>query len=261
MARRIAPERCFYVASQLNQLHTWGLSADELQSYVTHLTVLLPEIAGLTDERLRTVLGNYHADHELVRALSDREHPRHVEQWLLWSRQIVRIIASRLRENSSFDVATISYEDLAQEVMSDVWTALPSFRYESRLQTWLFTVIGNRIARSFRAANTQKRRPPLGARSLDVEAGDEPADHPLDTSIEEVAMASSLEALMRRVLAEHPDTRLQVVFHLWLHEDQPLRVIGSRLNLSIPRVHALLNHALAILRSEQRVRTWDYHGD
>jgi RNA polymerase sigma factor (sigma-70 family) len=258
---RTATERCFLVAATLNQSHQWGLSSDELRRYAEQLTAICLDIAPCSEERLRTVICNFHADHALVAALRDCEHPQHAEQWNTWSRQVVRLIASRLRHDGFVDIATISYEDLAQEVLSDIWLALPGFRYESRLQTWIFTVIGNRIARSFRTANTRKRRPPVGARSLDAQGDDEQLDYPSDDSIEEVAMAASLQALLSGVLAEHPDTRLQVVFHLWLNEDQPLRVIGNRLNLSIPRVHALLNHALTILRSEQRVRAWEHHGD
>lgn len=261
MAGCTAPERCFLVVEMLNRSNQWGLNADELRRYVDQLTGICPDIAQCSEERLRTVISNYHADHSLVQALRDCKHPQHAEQWNIWSRLVVRLIASRLHHDDYVDIATISYEDLAQEVMSDIWLALPGFRYESRLQTWVFTVIGNRIARSFRSANTRKRRPPVGACSLDLPGDEEYPDHPLDESIEDMAMAASLEALLKRVLCEHPDTRLQVVFHLWHHEDQPLRVIGDRLNLSIPRVHALLNHALTILRSEQRVRAWEHYGD
>ena len=261
MARSIAFERCSNVVGQLNELNHWGLSAEELQGYSEHLTSIGLDITHVPEERLQALISNYHADHRLVAALSDRDDPLHLEHWEAWSKHVVRFVASRLRADGVADVATISYEDLGQEIMSDLWKALPSFRYESRLQTWVFTVAANRIARSFRAANTQKRRPALDIHSLERVAFLEATDHPLDMSIEDVAMAQSFEALLRSILAEHPDARLLAIFHLWLHEDQPLRVIGDHLNLSVPRVHALLNHALTILRSEQRITNWAYQVD
>jgi RNA polymerase sigma factor (sigma-70 family) len=249
-----AIERCLHVAEQLNQAQSWGLTADELLRYAKQLTIDLADISHLSEDRIRTVINNYHADHSCVQALRDREHPQHEDQWNRWSYHIVRTLAVRLRRDT-VDIATMSIEDLAQEAMSDLWLALPSFRYESRFQTWVFTVIANRIARAYRSANTQKRRASL--RSTSLQTDDEMVQLvEASCSPEEEAIGSYLAALTRRVLAEHPDVRLQLIFHLWMHEDQPLREIGDRLNLSIPRVHALLSHALSILRSEGSIQAW-----
>lgn len=249
-------ERLFEVADNLNQIKTWGLSRKELRDYIEHLVHIHPDIQHFADDHLRTVLSNYHADHRHVRALSDQGDPHHLELWENWSRQVVRLVAARLRANAAIDIATIAIDDLAQEVLSDIWQALPTFRYESRFQTWIFTVVANRIARSFRTATTKKRSPAEGTQSLERIVGLDLVEHPAAPSTEDVAMENSLELLLQRILAEHPDARLQRVFHLWMYDDQPLRVIGDQLNLSVSRVHALLNNALTILRSEQRLKSW-----
>lgn len=244
------------VAVDLNQINDWGLSPKELRSYIEHLARIHPSIQHFTNDHLRTLLCNYHADHRLVRSLSDQNDLQHLEQWEAWSHQVVRLVATRVRANAAIDIATIAIDDLAQEVLFDIWQALPMFRYESRLQTWIFTLVANRIARSFRSAATQKRRPAEGTRSLERIVDSDLVEHPAEISTEDVAMASSLELLLYRVLAEHPDQRLQRVFHLWIHDDQPLRVISDQMDLSVSRVHTLLNNALTILRSEQRVKSW-----
>lgn len=252
-----ATERCLRLAEHLDKSQSWGLNYTTRLHYAQQVSALFPHIADLPDSQLRIILTNFHLDHRLVHALRDRHHPEHMESWNNWSRQAVRILATKLRHSSGVDLATMSMEDLAQEAMYDLWQALRNFRYESRFATWAFTIVSNCVSRAFRAAQTYKRRALVGAISLDPAPEQErPVPEVQGDCIESLTLGSTLAALSQQVLAQHPDVRLRMIFHLWTQEDQPLRVIGEQLNLSVPRVHALLNHAITLLRSAESIRDW-----
>lgn len=235
----------------------WNLSQPEILRYADYVAGLLSR--GLIDAfELRQVLLNFHYDNTLVEALRDQRHPEHGARWLAWSQQALRVLLSRYRNIANLDHSVLSLEDLAQEAMLDLWRALPAYHYKSRFQTWAFAVIANCFVHTYRSARAQKRQLPGVAVPLDV-AG-ELNGHSIGSSHrtpDESAMASSLLLLSQQILAQNTDTRLRAIFYLWAQEDQPLRVIGTHLNLSVPRVHALLNRALEILRNENSLRSWN----
>lgn len=235
----------------------WKLSQDDMRQYAEYVSRLVDR--GLVDDsELQQVLSNYHYDHTLVEALRDQRHPAHAERWASWSQQALGILLSRYRNIVNLDQPALSLEDLAQEAMHDLWRALPAYHYRSRFQTWAFTVISNCFVRAYRSARTQKRQIPGVAVSLE-DAGELDC-HRANSSYrtpDESAMASSLLSLSQQILSQHHDTRLRAVFYMWAQEDQPLRVIGAQLNLSVPRVHALLSRALEILRTENSLKHWN----
>jgi DNA-directed RNA polymerase sigma subunit (sigma70/sigma32) len=61
---------------------------------------------------------------------------------------------------------------------------------------------------------------------------------------------------LQQVLGQHPDVRLRAIFQLWAFEEQTLRAIGERLNLSATRVHGLLAQAITLLRQELASHDW-----
>ncbi len=252
--------RCLRITRQLNDSHQWDLSTETQRRYAEKIVELCPNLDMLRDDQLCTMIRNYHAEHNIVEALCQRDHPQHAECWVLWSQRAIRLLNTRYRNISGTDATVVSSDDLAQEAMHDLWYALHTFRYESSFQTWAFIVISNSFVKAYRVMHTQKRSAPHKPMPLeDLESAKHLTSCYDIPAPDEIALSQTFAKLLQQVLAEHHDARLQIIFHLWAHEDQPLRVIGDRLNLSIPRVHALLNQALSLLRSEERIQEWRYY--
>lgn len=250
-------QRCLKIVSLLNTEYGWGLTNETLRQYARKLATSFANIAGMSDVQLNVSIRYYHKDHALVEALLDTDHPEHAERWAEWTRQALSILAAKTAQTRLPDEMAVSLEDLAQEAILDLWRGLRNFSYQSSFHTWAFTVIGHCLARHYRTHQTQKRAALPAARSLDtmVATGD---TFPNQTTMspDTATFNTLLLELVNRVLRQHPDRRLAVVFHLWANEEQTLRVIGDRLALSPARVHALLKQAVALLRDEEAIRGW-----
>jgi len=255
-----AAQAALAIIAQLNLEEMWGLSAEMQQEYVQCVVGYLADAVALSDAQLRIRLRYYHTEHALVDALRDPAHPEHGEQWLAWTRQGLRILAAQLSGGYVAIESLLSLEDLAQEAMHDLWRGLPSFRYQSRFHTWAYTVICHCLARHYRALHTQKRNALVQIQSLEgmLSIIDMLPDRATPMP-DEAALDGSFAALLRQVLARHPDNRLVPIFQLWAYEERTLRVIGEHLNLSTARVHTLLGQAIAVLRNETAIRDWLEH--
>jgi RNA polymerase sigma factor (sigma-70 family) len=261
MAACATTEQLGELTRRLNEVEAWGLSPIQLVGYVEAIQACFSEIDLPALDQLQTIIINYHSEHELVEALRNRSHAEHAVRWTQWSNLALRILLMKYRYVSTSDAVAVNIDDLVQEAMSNLWLALSSFRYQSRFQTWAYTVISNCFVRAHRAAQMQKRA--VALKSTSLEQLQDTSDLPPPTlapSPEEETASRALAALVQQVLAQHHDTRLGLIFYLWAHEDQPLRVIGDRLNLSVPRVHALLGQALHLLRNEPTIREWSRLG-
>jgi RNA polymerase sigma factor (sigma-70 family) len=255
-----AAQHALVIIAQLNIEEMWGLSAETQWDYVQSVVGYLSDAVALSDALLRIMLRYYHTEHALVDALRDPGHPEHSEQWLEWTRQGVRILAAQLAGGYAAIGSLLSLEDLAQEAMHDLWRGLPSFRYQSRFYTWAYAVICHCLSRHYRALQAQKRNALVQIHSLEsmLSIIDTLPDRATPTP-DEAALEGSFAALLRQVLARHPDDRLVPIFQLWAYEERTLRVIGEQLHLSTARVHTLLGQAIALLRDETAIRDWLEH--
>ena len=241
-------ERCAAMVAALNAELGWHLGADQQQTYVSALLQYLPDSASETE--LRRLAANYHQDHEIVHALQDRERPQHNAVWARWSEQALRILQ---RQGLWSADALAEIEDLAQIALEELAHALPSFRYASRFSTWAYAVISRRAQRYLRERGAAKRSGPT--ESLDQrEEWDELARD--DEGPETQAEAGALAALIDSILAEQPDPRLALIFHLWASQDQRLVDIGRRVGLSPSRVSVLIEQTCRALRENPRVLAW-----
>lgn len=202
----------------------------------------------------------YHTEHALVEALRDAHHPDHAARWAEWTRHTLHILKARAGGLDRGATLATSLDDLVQEALYDLWRGVRTYQYRSRFQTWAFTVISNCFTRHRRARQAHKRSALPEAQSLEMllAVGASIRD---DTSLlpDEAALGATLAALAEQVLAQQPDQRLRVIFQLWAYEEQPLRTIGERLNLSVTRVHVLLVQALSLLRKELAIQDWVEH--
>lgn len=249
-------QRCLKLVEELSQSQGWPLTAEQRSHYAQRAAALTRgREAG--DSALATTLSYYHTEHALVEALTDSESPDHAAAWQLLERQVRSLIAGKLARGAQRDGA-IGLEDLAQEAIADLWRGLQQFRYQSRLQTWVFTVAGHCLNRALRAQRTQKRASTAEAQSLELitEALGDTLPDPQMQAPDQIVDGRELGQLLRQILAHHPDRRLATIMHLWAVEERSLREIGVHLHLSVGRVHGLLAQAQAMLQANPSLLAW-----
>lgn len=249
---------CLRLVEALDQSNAWLLTVDQRQHYAERVAALAPQHEGTFGEALlSTMLAYYHTEHQLVETLLNPESPGHLAIWRRLEGQVRSLLSSKLAGRAHGDGA-LGLEDLTQEAVADLWRGLKNFRYQSRLQTWVFTVTSHSLNRAIRAHRAQKRASMAQAQSLEAltEAlGDSlPDQH--GVSPEEAAQGRALRHLIRQALASHPDGRLAKILQLWGVEDYSLREIGARMQLSVGRVHGLLAQAQALLRADPSLQAW-----
>jgi RNA polymerase sigma factor (sigma-70 family) len=257
MSHELDVQRCLHLLAQLSLELGWGLTLQTQQRYAEQIADTCEDVPRLSDSELCRILAYYHTDHQVVEALRDPTHPKHVAHWAAWTQQALRWLISRSAALPGIDEGAVSSEDLAQEALYDLWRGLPTYRYRSRFQTWAFTVIGNCLIRYHRALQTEKRGVSPQIQSLDaLIATGKPLFDEVTPSPDEVALSNILDTLLRQVLKQHPDHRLTTIYQLWAYEEQPMRTIAEQLHLSATRVHSLLRRARTLLRDELTSQDW-----
>lgn len=237
----------------LNLQLSWKLSEEDKRSY----SAALFEIVGsdyLSDDSLRALIKNYHSDHYQVDALRNPAHPEHNIVWLDVTSLVNRIIV--LKTGASMSKDNLFLEDTTQEVLQGIVQGIWKFKYMSRLQTWIYSVVGRVLASCLRVQYTQKRGGFVENTSLEelIESGEVGND--TSRLPEELGLDRSLIALVDRVLGDLPDHRMGLVFHLWVFEQQTLREIGEKLSLSPARVHSLCKQSATALKQHPAVLEW-----
>jgi len=241
--------RCVEMIRRIDQELGWRLAESEHESYAAHLRPHIPEEC--TDDQLRRIALNYHADHALVEALQDRQHRQYEAAWSTWIAQVLPILRKAGLDWSSDTIFTS--EDLVQIARIELVRAIPSFRYASRLSTWAHQVIVQSVQRAIRDSQALKRaiRPDSLEQlpHVDVSIGD--AEHP-----EAATAARVLAERLAAVLEEQADQRLARIFHLWAVADLRVEEIGKIVHLHPSRVRALLLQARQILRAAPEIQSW-----
>jgi RNA polymerase sigma-70 factor (ECF subfamily) len=162
------------------------------------------------------------------------------------------IEASRRGEREAFDRLVVRYQrdvyrlcyrfvnnhedanDLAQEVFLRAWRAIPRFRGESSLSTWLYRIAVNACL-NFRAL----RRPPT-QELPDAVADPVPG---VEARLESDDEARRVRAAIARLPEKQRATLILKVYHELTHEEVA-QILGS----SVGTVKANLFHALRNLR-------------
>lgn len=249
-------QRCRRIVTDLATARGWQLAEDDIERYVSVIVSGVGQ-AEMSDAELVLTCSSYHDDHQLVEALVRPDHPQHHAAWEALRIYIRRVLAARDLQHLLADCA-LSIDDLLQDAISDVLRGITGFRYQSRLQTWIFTIVNHRLHRAKRSRATQKRgrhQLPLSLESA-VESDEEVMAIDRSAKPEELILARVLEDLLRRTLARHNDRRVSLVYRLWAFEELSMREVGQRVRLSAARIHALVQQALAALREDAALRAW-----
>ena len=147
---------------------------------------------------------------------------------------VYRFVYHRLDRREALD-------DLVQEVFLAAWKALPSFRGESEIRTWLLGIARHKISDYYR----QKLQ---GLHLVEGQDDDRPENMALLPDIEERLDRQRLEARTRQVLSALPDQYRAVL--MWRYWDQrslaEMAAITGNTEKSIER---LLDRARRLFRS------------
>ncbi|WP_430785253.1 RNA polymerase sigma factor [Actinoplanes sp. G11-F43] len=130
-----------------------------------------------------------------------------------------------------------SVEDVLQETFIDAWRGLPSFRGESSLRTWLFTLTRHRVSRALRG---RPARPPVDVAELRDRLADPLAD-PVHIQLG-AGLLGALDTALRRL-----PTRQRSAWLLREIEDLSYEEIATVLGETSTVVRGLLERARAAL--------------
>ena len=123
-------------------------------------------------------------------------------------------------------------DDLLQEVFIKVWAALPSFRGEARLFTWLYRIATNEALNYVRRAKIRS--------ALDFE----PLDKTMDGHIDEDYRfdGSELQKELLKAIDKLP-TKQKLVFNMRYFDEMSYEEISAILKTSVGSLKASYHHA------------------
>lgn len=132
-------------------------------------------------------------------------------------------------------------DDLLQEIFIKIWAALPSFRGEAQLFTWLYRIATNETLNYLRK---QKVRASLRFQSLDAE---------MERRIDEDPYFNGTEAqrLLTKAIARLPEKQ-RIVFSLRYYEDMKYEDIAAITGTSVGALKASYHIAYEKLKAEFR---------
>ena len=130
-------------------------------------------------------------------------------------------------------------DDLLQEIFSKIWAALPSFRGEAQLFTWLYRIATNETLNYLRK---QKVRASLRFQSLDAE---------MERRIDEDPYFNGTEAqrLLTKAIARLPEKQ-RIVFSLRYYEEMKYEDIAAITGTSVGALKASYHIAYEKLKAE-----------
>ena len=130
-------------------------------------------------------------------------------------------------------------DDLLQEIFIKIWAALPSFRGEAQLFTWLYRIATNETLNYLRK---QKVRASLRFQSLDAE---------MERRIDEDPYFNGTEAqrLLTKAIARLPEKQ-RIVFSLRYYEEMKYEDIAAITGTSVGALKASYHIAYEKLKAE-----------
>lgn len=243
-------ERCRALVVDLSRREGWGLSEEQILTYADQILQRIPGASH--SNQLADVIRYFHFDHALDAALRDENSRDHLAAWAWVQREVART-AQRKGLEWSRD-RSVELSDLVQTVQVEVARALPGYRFESSLRTWIQGITLRRLRRFHRDGAAAKR----AIMPEPLEAANEHAVEWHDQEPE--ILARALQAEITRVLNEAGDNRLDQLVRLSLVNDRTAEEIGARVQLHASRVRALLKTARMLLQEDAALRDW-YEGE
>lgn len=176
-------------------------------------------------------------DEELVRRAQEGEMAAFTQLYERYLKVVYRRVC--------YSIPQADVEDVTQETFIAVTRSLKDFRGDSKFRTWLYTILGRKIADYYR------RRDPADFRWV-KESGDEDGD--LTERVEQLGDgngSSSLDDIIwvRQALLRMPAHYREIIL-LRFADGLPFLEIAGQLNLSLEATKSLFRRAIACLQQE-----------
>lgn len=130
-------------------------------------------------------------------------------------------------------------DDLVQEIFVKIWAALPSFREEARLFTWVYRIATNE---SLNFIRKQRVRAALSFSSLDAEMEKKIDDDPYFNG-------DAVQRTLLKAMAHLPNKQ-RIVFSLRYFEEMPYEEISRMLGTSTGALKASYHIACEKIKAE-----------
>ena len=154
--------------------------------------------------------------------------------------KIVRTYSERLYWHvRSFGCSHEDSDDLLQEIFIKVWNALPSYRGEAQIFTWLWRIATNE---TLNFLGSRRFRFSLSSRSIGPREEDRSDDDPWFDGDE-------AQRLLSRALAKLPPKQ-RAVFSLRYYQDLSYEQISEIMGVTVGALKASYHHAYMKIRSE-----------
>ncbi len=172
-------------------------------------------------------------DQEIAKLYSDGKSSEAFEK-------IVHTYSERLYWHvRSFGCSHEDSDDLLQEIFIKVWNALPSYRGEAQLFTWLWRIATNETLNFLRS---RRFRFSLSSRSIGVQDENRSDDDPWFDGDE-------AQRLLSKALRKLPPKQ-RAVFSLRYYQDLSYEQISEILGVTVGALKASYHHAYMKIRAE-----------
>jgi RNA polymerase sigma factor (sigma-70 family) len=248
--------RCLHTIHRMNLELGWHLSEAEQHTYATNMAKVVGE--DCRGEKLKFAVSYYHDDHSLVEALQDEQNPYHVDAWQQVEQRVRQILVARHLDWSSD--AQYEFEDLVQIALVELVRSLKGFRYACHFSTWAYKVITDSVRRTMRDSRARKRaiRPDSLDQSEGLRKNAYQIAAPQSEQPANLVDVRELRKLAIRLLQQHKDKRLHVVFYLYFVDDRSIEEIGEQICLHPSRTRTLLMQARLLVRDSPDIQEWRY---
>ncbi len=197
------------------------------------LSILPRLLERLYSESKITVLSALASDDEIIRLYKNGEHERAFSE-------IVKAYSERLYWHvRRFVCCHEDADDLVQEIFIKIWAALPSFREEAQLFTWIYRIATNEALNFLRR---QKIRAALNFTSIDSELERKIDDDPYFNGDE-------AQRLLLKSMSKLPQKQ-RVVFSLRYFEDMKYEDIAKITGTSVGALKASYHIAYEKIKAE-----------
>jgi RNA polymerase sigma factor (sigma-70 family) len=171
--------------------------------------------------------------------------------WHECSEFVRRCVRARAKNLSQEDRV-----DIAQDVMTRIHKSLPTFRFESKLPTWIVSVTVNRIRDVYRKANAHPEQSTI---SLDDPRTADDLDLPVtalfenveDTIIQQDEINRGLDAIEKYVATHANSERNRKILDMVIKEGRTLQDAATAVDCSAPVAGYVVREAQRFARERR----------
>ena len=265
MASQSLKDRCLQAAQDLSHEKEWQLPPEGIEALVEAILPFARHASGSDDWMIRKIALNYYLDGPTVQQMRTQESADGGRLWEEWRNYFVTVARRK-------GVSPEDADDLVHDVYVQANKALHTFRFESRLKTFFYSIFGNCYKQWLRDEIERRRK-----REISIEEGKStngeslklllPDKSPLpeDAAVRQTQnteIRRRIEEEIRKILKSEDFQILQWYYVEETYIDEETgkkkkwtdKAIGERLGRPLNTVTARRHRALKRLKNNPRLR-------